>query len=48
MTNPLLSGFSDENADSLSNDSLKFNKEFSADSIDNIIDINLFKNDNRK
>ena len=48
MGNPMLTGFSDENGDSLSNGSYKlFNKEFSADSLENMIDINLFS-DNRK
>jgi hypothetical protein len=45
MTNPCLTGFSDENTNSLSNDSLKFNRDFSADSIENF---NLFTNENRK
>ena len=43
MGNPMLTGFSDENGDSLSNGSYKlFNKEFSADSLENLIDNNLF------
>jgi len=44
----MLTGFSDENGDSLSNNSYRlFNKEFSVDSIENLIDVNLFS-DNRK
>ena len=40
ISNPLLTGFSEE-TDSLSLNSLKFNNEYLADSIENIQDFNL-------
>jgi probable biosynthetic protein (TIGR04098 family) len=47
MTNPCLTGFSDENTNSLSNDSLKFNRDFSADSIENFNQFPAFGNEYR-